>query len=138
MPTSPIQGTPASRRVIIRCENTGTGKKTSTGKKTPGGAGTHTGTRTHRRTSQPSQPTNAPERPVKRHRGEPGGAALPWHDVSNLLGFAVAFTGAVFKGRSHAPIPQASSGPRRIMALVRVAAGLPGGSRRARIGPFGL
>ena len=33
------------------------------GKKTPGGAGTHTGTRTHRRTSQPSQPTNAPERP---------------------------------------------------------------------------
>jgi hypothetical protein len=35
----------------------------STGKKTPGGAGTHTGTPTHRRTSQPSQPTNAPERP---------------------------------------------------------------------------
>ena len=45
---------------------------------------------------------------------------------------------AALKGLRCAPIPQASSGTRRIMALVRVAAGLPGGFRRARIGPFGL
>ena len=35
--------------------------------------------------------------------------------------------GPTFKGPRHAPIPQASSGTRRIMALVRVAVGLPGG-----------
>jgi len=42
------------------------------------------------------------------------------------------------KGRSHAPIPQASSGTARGWAFVRVAVGLPGGFNRARIGPFGL
>jgi hypothetical protein len=72
-------------------------------------------------------PTNGAQAPP------PPPTPLPPPDsyaYSSLAGF--------LKGPSHAPIPQASSGPGRIMALVRVAAGLPGGFIRARVGPFGL